>query len=260
MIGSGGSLLGRSDWLYRFSWQAWLPDGPGCVRAQRCGFLPRGVSIVHIRSEPAGSSSIDAAPVTGSLLFYSPVCCFAVCGAAELSLTVLFGVTACIWLAGWELFFQQVCVSSVMAAASVAAVGVRAGITFGVELVIPWNVPEAVINLNSDGLLDLDMVPDFIGLSGRRPDAAMCLQGRDVRSVCALVPDSRALERNFHDVTIVDMGELPEVSVSIADLSRLREQWPPTVLKHMVWLQQDIDTMRAEFRTCIITFLHIICS
>ena len=84
--------------------------------------------------------------------------------------------------------------------------GGRADITFDVELVIPWDAPEAVINLNSDGLLDLDMVPDVIGLSGRRPDAAMChiLQGRDVRSVRALVLDTRCLEQNFHDLTIVD--------------------------------------------------------
>ena len=251
LLGCGGRLLGRSDWLYRSSGQAWLADGPGCVRSAVVFFLG-GVRIVYIRSEPAGSSSIDAMPVTGSLLFYASVCCFAICGATELSLSVLFGGTACIWLAGWELFFRQVCVSSVMAADSVAAAGGRAGITFGVELVIPWDAPEAVINLNSDGLLDLDMVPDVIGLSGRRPDTAVCriLQGRDVKSVRALVPDTRSLERNCHDVTIVDMGELPEVSVSIADWSRLREQWPPTVLRHMVWLQQDLDTMCAEARRC----------
>ena len=53
------------------------------MRVQHCVFLPRGVRIVYIRSEPAGSSSVNAAPVTGSLLFYAPVCCFAVCGAAE---------------------------------------------------------------------------------------------------------------------------------------------------------------------------------
>ena len=111
-----------------------------------------------------------------------------------------------------------------MAADSAAAAGGRAGITFGVELVIPWDAPESVIDLNSDGLMDLDIVPDVIGLTGRLPDAAVCriLQGRDVRSVRALVPDSRGLERNFHDVTIVDMGDLPEVSVSIDDLSPLR--------------------------------------
>ena len=147
LLGCGGSPLGRSDWLYGYSWQAWLAYGPGCMRSTM-GFFPGGVRIVYIRSEPARSSSIDAAPVTGSLLFYAPVCCFAVCGATELSLSVLFGGTACIWLAGWELFFRQVCVSSVMAADSVAAVGGRAGIMFGVELVIPWNAPESVFNLN----------------------------------------------------------------------------------------------------------------
>ena len=84
--------------------QAWLEDGPERVRSAVV-FSPGGVRIAYIRSEPSGSSSIDAAPVTGSLLFYAPVCCFAVCDAAELPLSVSFGGTACIWLAGWELFF-----------------------------------------------------------------------------------------------------------------------------------------------------------
>ena len=72
-----------------------------------------------------------------------------------------------------------------------------------------WDAPEAVVDLHSDGVMDLDTVPDFIGLTGRRPGAAVCqiLQGGDVRSVRALVPDSRGLERDFHDVTIVDMGD-----------------------------------------------------
>ena len=46
----------------------------------------------------------------------------------------------------------------------------------------------------------------------------------------ALVPDSRGLEWDFHDVTIVDMGDLPESSVSMDELSLLRRQWPPTVI------------------------------
>ena len=72
------------------------------------------------------------------------------------------------------------------------------------------------------------------------------LQGRDVRSVRVLVPDSRGLEQNFQDVTIVDMGDLPESSVSLKELSMLRQQWPPAILRHMVWLQQDLEVMRAE--------------
>ena len=39
--------------------------------------LPGVPRIGYIRRTLAGSSSIDAAPVTGSLLFYSPVCCLA---------------------------------------------------------------------------------------------------------------------------------------------------------------------------------------
>ena len=62
---------------------------------------------------------------------------------------------------------------------------------------------------------------------------------------CAcLVPDPRGLEQGFHDVTIVDMGDLHEPSVSMDELSLLHRLWPATVLRNMVWLQQDLDTMR----------------
>ena len=170
------------------------------------------------------------------------MCCLAICCAAEFSSWVLFGGVECIWLAGRGLFFRQVSVTLVMATDSAPAAEGRAGITFGVELVVPWDVPEAVVDLHSDGVMDLDTVLDVIGLTGRRSGAAVCqiLQGRDVRSVRALVPDSRGLGRDFHDVTIVDMGDYLNCQCL------LRRQWPPTVLRHMVWLQQDLDTMRAE--------------
>ena len=135
-----------------------------------------------------------------------------------------------------------------MATDSAAATGGRAGITFDVELVVSWDAPGAVVDLDSDGVVTLHTLPDVISLTGWRPGAAVVriLQGRDVRSVRALVPDPRGLEQGFHDVTIVDMGDLPEPSVSMDELSLLRRQWPATVLRHMVWLQQDLDTMRAE--------------
>ena len=134
-----------------------------------------------------------------------------------------------------------------------------------------------MVDLHSNGVVKLDTVPDVIGLTGRRPGAAMVriLQGRDVH---ALVPDPRGLEQGFHDVTIVDMGDLPEPSVSMDELSLLRRQWPVTVRRHMVWLQLELDTMRAEAKkyfvipswgivptaenglnaTCIAMWLHII--
>ena len=47
----------------------------------------------------------------------------------------------------------------------------RAGITFGVEMYVPWDAPEGVVPLGS--------IPDVIGLTGRRPDAAesRCREG-----------------------------------------------------------------------------------
>ena len=97
-----------------------------------------------------------------------------------------------------------------------------------------------------EGVEPLGSIPDVVGVTGRRPDAAECriLQGRDVRSVRVLVPGSRGLDQNFHDVTIVDMADVPELSVSIPELSLLRQQWPPAFLSHIVWLQQDIEGMR----------------
>ena len=95
-------------------------------------------------------------------------------------------------------------------------------------------------------VVDLDTVPDVLGLACRRPEVAVVrvLQGRDARSVRALIPDTRVLERGFHDVAIVDMEDSSEPSVSEDDLSLLRLKWPVTVLRKMVWLQNELDAMR----------------
>ena len=47
------------------------------------------------------------------------------------------------------------------------------------------------------------------------------LLGRDDHSVCALVPDQRVIDRGFHEVTLVDMGDTAGPHVSVADLSVL---------------------------------------
>ena len=135
-----------------------------------------------------------------------------------------------------------------MATEGAAFVENKAGITFGMELYVPWDSPEAVVDIHSDGVVPLRSIPDVIGLAGRQSDAAECriLQGRDVCSVRVLVPDPQGLDQIFHDVTIVDMGVVPESSVSIPELSLLRQQWPPVVLCHMVWLQQELEGIRAE--------------
>ena len=90
-----------------------------------------------------------------------------------------------------------------------ALVDDRVGVTFDVELCVPWDAPEAVVDINSVGVVTLSSVPDRVGLFGRRKDAAASrvLQGRDSRSIRFLVPDARGVDQNFHDVTIVDMDE-----------------------------------------------------
>ena len=126
----------------------------------------------------------------------------------------------------------------------------RAGITFGVELYVPWDAPEMVIDLPSTGTVPLQNVPDVFGMSGRRDSAteSRILQGRDARSVRVLVPDCRGLDQNFHDVTVVDMGDLPESQVSIPELSELAKKWPPAVIAHMRWRQPELEEIKQADR------------
>ena len=66
-----------------------------------------------------------------------------------------------------------------------ALVDDRSGVMFDVELCIPWDAPEAVVDINSAEVVTLG--------------------------------------RSFHDVTIVDMGDEREPMVTLADMTRLRE-------------------------------------
>ena len=220
--------------------------------------LPRCIRDQYKGRTLTRSSSLDTAPVTGSLLFNGPVCRLAVYCATGFSTCVLLGSSDSIWLADGD-----------------ATAGAQSGITFGVMLDVPWNAPEAIVHLHSVGVVDLNTVPDVLGLTGWRPEAAVVrvLQGRVERSVRALIPDPRVLERGFHNVTIVDMEDLPEPSVSQDELSLLRLQWPVTVIRNMVWLQNELDAMCAaakkQFRNsrpgdcsycgiCTAMYLHII--
>ena len=119
----------------------------------------------------------------------------------------------------------------------------RASITFGVELYVPWDAPEAVVDVSAAGIVPLRNVPDVIGLVGCHESAveSRVLQGRDTRSVRVLVPDCRGIDQNFHDVTIVDMGDLPESHVSLPELSDLMHKWPPAVINHMMWRQRELE-------------------
>ena len=136
--------------------------------------------------------------------------------------------------------------SIAMDAAGFSVVDNRAGVTLGVELYVPWDAPEMTTDLSAKGTVPLRNVQDVFGMRGRRKGAreSRILQGRDARSMRVLVPDCRGLENNFHDVTVVDMGELPESEVSIPELSDLTRKWPPVLIAHMRSRQPELEEMQ----------------
>ena len=85
-----GSSMGRSEWLLLMSQWAWL----WCHRISARGasvICPCIVGIEYKSCTLMGSSSLDIALVTGSLLFSAPVCRLAICCATVFSSWVLFG-------------------------------------------------------------------------------------------------------------------------------------------------------------------------
>ena len=49
----------------------------------------------------------------------------------------------------------------------------RSGVTFTAELCVPWDAPEAVVDINSTDLISLGSFPDKVGLFGRRKEVAV---------------------------------------------------------------------------------------
>ena len=217
-----GGLEGRTDW----------PCALGAVDNP-----PGGVWIDFIRRTVGDSQSIVAVPVTGSLV--SPT----LFSRRDADFDYRYS-RYCIncdtdWIlpARYQVLLLKHAADGTMDADGFSIVDNRAGVTFGVELYVPWDAPEMAIDLTSSGTVPLLNVPDVFGMSGRRDSVteSRILQGRDAHSVRVLVPDCRGLEQNFHDVTVVDMGDLPESKVSIPELSELAPRWPPAVITHMWW-------------------------
>ena len=199
-------------------------------------FLPGGAWIGYIRPGLEDGSLIDAAPVTGSLVSSTLFSCRDEYCTAGFSSYWTFCGTDCVLLAGCQVFLRQIIEHWNMAANGASVVEDRAGITLGVELYVPWDAPEAVVDVSSAGVVPLRHIPDVIGLVGHRDGAAesRVLQGRDARSVRVLVPDCRGVNQNFHDVSHIS---LPELSALI--------QWPPAAINHMGWRQLELEQMRA---------------
>ena len=158
-------------------------------------FSPGGVWIGYIRPGLWDESLIDAAPVTGSLVSSALFDCLDVHCTAGFTSYWTFCSTDCVLLAGFELFLRRVSECRMMATNGEALAEERAGITFSVDLYVPWDAPEAVVDISSKGVVRLRNIPDVIGLVGRREGAAerCVLQGRDIRSVRVLVLDYRGV-------------------------------------------------------------------
>ena len=83
--------------------------------------------------------------------------------------------------------------------------------------------------------LDTSVVSDVLSLQVCYQNAGptRVLPGRAQNSVCALVPDARAVPRGFDDVTLVDMTGETSPEVSMEDMCNLRRQWPTSLLAGM---------------------------
>ena len=165
--------------------------------------LPGGVWINHIKQALGDSQSIVAVPVTGSLA--SPTlfsCRDAICTARSSIYWIVCG-TDWVLPAGYQVLLPEFVECWTMDADGFSIVDNRVGVTFVVELYVPWDAPEAVVDVSSAGAVSLPNVPDVFGMVGRRDSAteSRVLQGRDARSIRVLVPDCRGLDQNFHDVT-----------------------------------------------------------
>ena len=166
---SVGGLAGLADWPCMLG----AVDNP-----------PGGVWIDSIRRTVDDSQSIVAVPVTGSLV--SPTL-FNGRDADCTYRSLIFCVncdTDWILPAGYQVLLLEYG-EGTMDADGFSIVDNRAGVTFGVELYVPWDAPEMAIDLSSTGTVPLRNVPDVFGMSSRR-DIAMesrILQGRDDRSV-----------------------------------------------------------------------------
>ena len=192
---------------------------------------PSRVWIDYIRQDLGDSQSIVAVPVTGSLVCHILFSCRDITWTARSSLNWTVCGTDWVLPAGYHVLLQEIAEDCTMDVDGFSAVDNRAGVTFGVELYVPWDAPEAVVDVSSAGVVPLRNIQDVIGLVG----------GRDSATESSVF---RVETPAVSDVTIVDTGDLPESHVSMPELSELIHKWPPAVINHMMWRQREPEQIR----------------
>ena len=121
------------------------------------GVIPVGaIRIGYLRDPVDRRQSTDATPLTELLIFYT-LLHFYICCAARSAWSWTFCNT--VW--------NNICVEELtqrQTMSGAALVDDRSGVTFDVELCIPWDAPEAVVDINSAEVVTLGSFPDKVGL------------------------------------------------------------------------------------------------
>ena len=146
-----------------------------------------GVWTTYIKQDLTVSQSVASVPVTGSLV------CISWFNLRNTTETVSFprrqtsGDTSWINRAEVQVWLRMIAGDCNMDADS-SVIDNLEGNTFGSNLLVSWDAPEAVVNVSSAGVVIRRDLPDGMGLVGHQKDAtrSRILQGRDPRSyLCA---------------------------------------------------------------------------
>ena len=138
-------------------------------------FSPGGIWIGYIRQVLRARLLTDATPVTGSVVFSALFDCLDVYCAA--------GFTSCrtfcsIWIVSYllDMGYPPGRLASIGRWQRTVQRWWKIGLAsrFGVELYVPWDAPEAVVDISLEGVIPLRSIPDVIGLTGRRVGAVEC--------------------------------------------------------------------------------------
>ena len=187
-----------------------------------------GDGKLHIRSVFIWGYSLEHTLVTGSLLLVAPGHRQAALGDCRIVLRLL-RVSAALLLCAvdvisWVVFVDQFV--TIMATGSGWSDPGKPGRNLQVR-----------VTLGSTELYDLDTkcVLDVMGLRARRPDAPVVkvMSGSDNHCDRVLIPDDNVGDQGFHDLLLFDKTGADATSVSINDLSSLRQQWPVLVVSGM---------------------------
>ena len=108
---------------------------------------PGGVWIDYIRQALGDSQSIVAVPVNGSLVSPTLFSCRDVICTARSSLYWTVCGTDWVLPAGYQVLLLKFVECWIMDADGFSIVDNRVGVTFGVELYVPWDAPEMVVDI-----------------------------------------------------------------------------------------------------------------